>query len=112
MKAFLQTLLVAFTLCLGSTAFAQCRIVIQQCKALGITSSISFIDNHVTSNEHPNHCLQRSRDYMDICNSSEEVGAEFYVNGVMTIASYVTPNTSYLWTRAANGQWIFIPRKY
>lgn len=96
----------------SAAAQANCRITLKLCKPLGIAGQTAFADAYDGSAVNPNRCLQRAREYHTYCKSKQEVGAEFYVNGVLTISAYVTDTSSNLWTKAANNQWILIPGGY
>ncbi len=104
LKLFIASLILTAT----ASAHADCTIVLSMCKPLGINKKTAFADAYDGSHVNPNRCLKRAREYHTYCNSKQEVGAEFYVKGVLTISNYVTDSTSYLWTRAANGQWILV----
>lgn len=105
-------MILGLVLTASASANADCKIVVQLCKPLGIRTPTRFADSDSVANAHPNSCLQRARAYHSYCNSNQEVGAEFYVNNTLTISSYVTATSSNLWTKSAAGHWIYIPGGY
>lgn len=108
----IKLMIVAATLAISSAAQAECKITLSLCKPFNINKFTTFADTFEGANLDPNRCLKRAREYLTHCNSKQEVGAEFYVNGVFTISAYVTQTTSNLWTKSAGGLWIHIPGGY
>lgn len=93
-------------------AWAECQIVLSQCRPLGINSATRFADSYQDSAQNPHRCLQRAREYLKNCKTRTEVGAEFSNNGQLMISAYVTPTTSVLWTKATTGGWVQITGGY
>lgn len=108
----LKTLIIT-VLAMGTlSAAAECTIVLSLCKPMGINKATRFADNYNNAGSRPNVCMQRARDYYNYCNSRQEVGAEFTVNGVLTISNYVNPNASAYWTKNQNGTWVQLAPSY
>lgn len=109
---YIRTLVAALLLTASAPALADCKIVLSLCKKMGIRSATSFYDGEAAANRDPNRCLQRAREYLAYCNSNQQVGAEFLINGVLTISAYVTPTSGELWTKSAGGHWIRVNSSY
>ena len=96
----------------SASASAECYIALSLCKPMGIRSAKTFADSEAAANANPARCLQRAREYLNYCKSNQQVGADFYVNGVYTIGAYVTPSSSSLWTKSKGGQWLQVQSSY
>lgn len=105
---FLKMFAVVVAAMASVSASADCRIVLKLCKPIGIKSATTFADAYTGSDKSPQRCLERAREYLNYCNSDQQVGAEFYVNGVLTISSYVTRTSSQMFTKTGNGLWVQI----
>lgn len=97
---------------LASSSWADCTIKLSLCRKMGIRSATSFLESDVASQNDPGQCLQRARAYLDYCASNQQVGAEFSINGILTISAYVSPTSSELWTKSAGGHWIRVQSSY
>jgi len=112
MKSILKLMLVAVVMMFSASAFAECYITLSLCKPMGIRKATTFADSYDGSSKHPHRCLLRAREYLNYCKSNQQVGADFYVSGILTIGAYVTPTTSSLWTKSSGGHWIPVLTSY
>lgn len=109
----IKTIIFGMILMATAAANAECKIVLQHgCKPAKMRQGAVFTDGDAAANLDPNRCLQRAREYMNYCAVYQQVGSEFYVNGVLTISSYVTPTTAALFTKSASGLWIQVKKDY
>lgn len=104
--------LLALVTCAGQAASAKCLIRLSLCKKMGIHQPTTFFDTLAGVDVNPELCLRRARDYFVTCNSNQEVGAEYYSSGVLTVSAYANSGGVTMWTKNAAGQWIRLSGKY